>query len=134
MGEDWSCDLRPTLQSQPSHNHPCDPPEEDVIQAVTTITHHPCPRFFRPSPEDVIQAPSPTLQSQPSHTICVTLRRRSQAPPSPCDPEMFSQVFPTFGSDTTCKSGAAESSPALYTHEVAPHQTLGPPEPTTIRP
>jgi hypothetical protein len=23
--------------------------------------------------------------------------------PSPCDPEMFSQVFPTFDSDTTCK-------------------------------
>jgi hypothetical protein len=31
-----------------------------------------------------------------------------------------------------CKSGAAKSGPARYTHEPAPHQALGLPEPTTI--
>jgi hypothetical protein len=46
--------------------------------------------------------PDPESNS-PVTTIRVTLRRCSQVPPSPCDPEMFSQFFSTFGSDTNCK-------------------------------
>jgi hypothetical protein len=77
------------------------------------------------SPEDVIQAPSLTLQSQPSvwPGSPVIMWSRDVVP-----------GFLTFGSDTTCKSGAAKSSPALYTHEAAPHQALGLPEPTTTGP
>jgi hypothetical protein len=40
----------------------------------------------------------------------------------------------TIALDTNCKIGAAESGPARYTHEPAPHQALGPPEPTTTGP
>jgi hypothetical protein len=40
----------------------------------------------------------------------------------------------TIALDTNCKSGAAESGPTRYTHEPAPHQALGPPEPTTTGP
>jgi hypothetical protein len=72
-------------------------------------------------PEDVIQGLSPTLQSQPS-----------RAPPSPCDPEMFSQVSQPSALIPLVRVGSGYRPDPLYPR-AGTSPILGPPGPTTTR-
>jgi hypothetical protein len=87
----------PTINFRYVLNATISPSHIGPYSSITTIRVIPRRRYLGPKSNSLVT------------TIRVTHWRCSRAPPSPCDPEMFSQVFPTFGSNTTCQSGAAES-------------------------